>query len=340
MNKYALIVALVVVSLVLSAQLIAQEDQTQTSPGAATAVPAPEPTTAEPADATPVLASQYTDKGADTCIKCHDDESKFPVFSIFKTKHAQLADKRSPFANLQCESCHGPGANHARKVRPDQKQAPILSYGLKSPVPAKQQNAMCLSCHEDQKRIAWMGSAHERRDIPCVSCHKVHAEHDQVRAKSEQPKVCFTCHKEQRADFHKPSTHPVRFGQMACSECHNTHGSAAQKALLDKPTLNQTCYGCHAEKRGPFLWEHAPVAEDCALCHTPHGSVNPALLSKRPPLLCQQCHSQAGHPSVASTTNGLSAGSSISPFLLGSSCLNCHTQIHGSNHPSGVKLMR
>ena len=29
-----------------------------------------------------------------------------------------------------------------------------------------------------------------------------------------------------------------------------------------------------------------------------------------------------------------------SRFLLGSSCLNCHSQVHGSNHPSGVKLMR
>ncbi|HCU53950.1 MAG TPA: hypothetical protein DIC36_06620, partial [Gammaproteobacteria bacterium] len=43
-------------------------------------------------------ASGYTEKGADTCLKCHDEESEFPVFSIFKTKHAQKADKRTPFA--------------------------------------------------------------------------------------------------------------------------------------------------------------------------------------------------------------------------------------------------
>jgi DmsE family decaheme c-type cytochrome len=71
--------------------------------------------------------------------------------------------------------------------------------------------------------------------------------------------------------------------------------------MLSKPTVNQTCYSCHAEKRGPVLWEHAPVAEDCALCHSPHGSVRQALLVKTPPLLCQQCHSAAGHPSVART---------------------------------------
>jgi hypothetical protein len=29
-----------------------------------------------------------------------------------------------------------------------------------------------------------------------------------------------------------------------------------------------------------------------------------------------------------------------SQFLVGSACLNCHAQIHGSNHPSGQALMR
>ena len=157
-------------------------------------------------------------------------------------------------------------------------------------------------------------------------------------AKAEQADVCFACHKKQRADFNKPSHHPVRFGQMTCTDCHSPHGSAAT-ALLKKSTLNQTCYGCHAEKRGPFLWEHAPASEDCTLCHTPHGSIHPALLTKRPPLLCQQCHSQSGHTSLALTGAGLPGGSP-SGFLLAGSCLNCHSQVHGSNHPSGVKLMR
>ncbi len=109
--------------------------------------------------------------------------------------------------------------------------------------------------------------------------------------------------------------------------------------LLLKPTLNETCYTCHAEKRGPFLWEHAPVAENCTNCHTPHGSIHPTLLVKRAPLLCQQCHSQSGHPSVARTGAGLPGGSP-SGFLLAGACINCHSQVHGSNDPSGVKLMR
>jgi DmsE family decaheme c-type cytochrome len=280
----------------------------------------------------------YTERGADTCIKCHDEDSKFPVLSIFKTKHAQPADPRTPFAKLQCESCHGPGARHAEEVPEGQKQAPIIAFGRKSWVSTEKQNQVCLGCHESQARIAWKGSPHGGNDVACVSCHKIHATHDAVRTMAEQPEVCFNCHQRQRAEFDKPSVHPVRFGQLACSSCHQVHDAVGTKLLL-RPTLNELCYTCHAEKRGPFLWEHAPVPEDCSNCHTPHGSIHAPLLTKLPPLLCQQCHSQLGHPSIPATAAGLPSGNP-SAFLLAGACLNCHSQVHGSNSPSGVKLMR
>jgi DmsE family decaheme c-type cytochrome len=294
-----------------------------------------------PAPAAGNLASQYSEKGADSCIQCHDEDSEFPVFDIFKTKHAQRADKRTPFAGLQCEACHGPRGKHPANIgaKADAKDAPIVSFGPQSPYPVAKQNAMCLQCHENDQRIDWRGSVHESADVACVNCHKIHAAHDPVLAKQSQPDVCYSCHKKVRADFNKPSAHPVRFGQLTCTDCHQPHGAVATTALLMRPTVNQTCYTCHAEKRGPFLWEHAPVAEDCTLCHTPHGSINPALLVKRPPFLCQQCHSQAGHPSVARDSTGLPSGTP-SAFLLAGGCINCHSQVHGSNHPSGVKLMR
>ncbi len=298
-----------------------------------------------------MLKGKFTEKGADTCIKCHDEDADYPVFDIFKTKHGQEGDKRSPFAQLQCEACHGPGVagaaameealdrgGHVGRVRPGQERPPILNFGLKSDEPVEKQNSMCLTCHHDDQHMGWKGSTHEGADIACASCHRIHAARDPALSTDTQPDVCFQCHKKQREEFFMPSVHPVRFGQMACTECHNTHGSAT-KRLMVRSTINQTCYACHAEKRGPFAWEHAPVPEQCTLCHRPHGSINPALLNKRPPLLCQQCHSQMGHPSIANTTSGLPGGAP-SGFLLAGSCLNCHSQVHGSNHPSGVKLMR
>ncbi len=66
-------------------------------------------------------------------------------------------DPRTPFAQLQCETCHGPGAQHAEEVPEGQKQAPIIKFGANSWVPVEKQNQICLGCHEDQSRIAWKG---------------------------------------------------------------------------------------------------------------------------------------------------------------------------------------
>jgi DmsE family decaheme c-type cytochrome len=284
---------------------------------------------------------QYSSKGADTCLVCHgdDDGPEYSAASLFASKHGHQGDKRSPFGagGLQCESCHGPGALHARNRR----ASAINTFKPDSKLSLEARNQVCLSCHQGDSRIGWHAGAHERNQLACTDCHKIHqAQGDPVLAKTGEAQVCLSCHTAQRADFHKTSSHPVRQGLMSCSGCHSPHGSTT-KAMLAKPTLNQTCYSCHADKRGPLLWEHAPVAEDCSSCHAPHGSVRAALLTSTPPLLCQQCHSSAGHPSVARTSNSLPGGTSGgTAFVVAGSCTNCHSQVHGSNHPSGAKLLR
>lgn len=287
------------------------------------------------ADVTTIEAPAYTQTGADTCLKCHNDDS---VTIIFKTKHAVAADPRTPFAHLQCESCHGPGGEHAKRLHPGDVRPAIPLFGKNSVASVGEQNSKCLSCHQDSHRMAWQGSVHQKEGVACVSCHRVHAEHDPVTQTIAQPAVCYQCHQNVRMDFEQFSAHPVRDGNMTCTSCHQPHDSM-YPALLNHPTINQTCESCHAQMRGPFLWEHPPVAEDCSNCHRPHGSVNPALLTMRPPLLCQQCHSPMGHPSVAYTGQGL-PGNDPSAFLLAGSCTNCHSHVHGSNAPSGADLTR
>ena len=279
----------------------------------------------------------YSRKGADTCISCHDDQVSL---AVFRTKHAVPSDSRSPFGHgqLQCEACHGPGGNHGRRIRRGQERPPVIQFGSHEPTEVSVQNGICLDCHTADVGFGWHGGSHDDEDVSCADCHVSHAARDNVLQTSTQPEVCFNCHQLQRSETLKAFSHPFFEGKMDCSGCHSPHGATVD-AQLNRQTLNDTCYQCHAEKRGPYVWEHAPVTEDCALCHSPHGSNHPGMLTSRAPLLCQSCHSQFGHPSIPYDADGLASGTP-SQYLLGQSCMNCHEQVHGSNHPSGSKLMR
>jgi len=291
------------------------------------------------AETEPEIASDisYSSKGADTCLACHDDSESL---AIFQTKHAVPTDPDSPFGHgqLQCEACHGPGGDHSPRVRRGQERPPIMSFRPDDETAIGTQNSMCLNCHDGDVGFGWHSGPHNVDEIACADCHTSHAPRDAVLQTSTQAEVCFDCHQLQRSETLKAFSHPFFEGKMACTGCHSPHGDTVATTFV-RQTLNETCFDCHAEKRGPYLWEHAPVSEDCGLCHSPHGSNHPGMLTRRAPLLCQSCHSQSGHPSVAYQADGL-AGGTPSPFLLGESCLNCHSQSHGSNHPSGSKLLR
>lgn len=280
-------------------------------------------------------AVAYTEKGADSCLTCHSEDA---VKAVFKTKHAVTADPRTPFAQRECESCHGPGGDHVKNPADGKDRVSMPRFAKGSSASVAQQNDTCLNCHQNSHLFGWEGSVHQREDVACVSCHTIHAEHDPVTVVAKQPVVCYQCHQKVRSDFEKFSAHPIRDGDMDCTSCHAPHDSLFP-ALLTRPTVNQTCTSCHAAMRGPFLWEHPPVAEDCSNCHVPHGSVNPTLLVSRPPLLCQQCHAADDHPSLAFTGAGL-PGHQPSSFVVAGSCVNCHSHVHGSNAPSGADLSR
>ena len=295
------------------------------------------------ADATPrVQLAQSSDsddgQGARVCLKCHDEP---PVTLIFHTPHAQMADPRTPFADRECQTCHGDSKAHLVKPPEGEKRAPPdVVFGYRSPTPAEQQDEVCMGCHAGGLRMHWTLGAHASNDVPCASCHKPHSLKDKVLVKASQPEICFDCHAEQRAQSMKRSHHPIREGKVVCSDCHNPHGSSGP-SLLAKNTVNETCFQCHAEKRGPFLWEHAPVADDCTTCHTPHGSSQPRLLSVRTPFLCQTCHAETFHPSTLYSGTFLPPSTSASAArLLAKGCLNCHPKVHGTNHPSGIRLTR
>jgi DmsE family decaheme c-type cytochrome len=104
-------------------------------------------------------------------------------------------------------------------------------------------------------------------------------------------------------------------------------------------TVDEACASCHAEKRGPYLWEHAPVANACVTCHDPHGSSNERMLVSKVPFLCQRCHVTSRHPPTVYDAFIIKTSSNANK-ITGRGCVVCHSQIHGSNSPNGKALLR
>ena len=310
-------------------------------------------TLAQPASGEPTVLSstsdEWADGGSQACLECHDERSEVPVLPILATAHGVKGDARTPMGSAhECQSCHGASAAHAaRREKGEERPSVAVVFGPDTPV--EPQNEACLTCHRGGPRMNWTGSAHDVNQLRCTTCHQVHAKQDLVRETDIRPnvtfkqnttEVCFGCHQEQRALAYRAYSHPVMEGKMSCTSCHNPHGSPTDH-MLAQPTLNETCYQCHAEKRGPFLWEHAPAREDCTFCHTPHGSNHPGMLTQRTPLLCQQCHVAQFHPSTAYAAPDPNATPPrLDIHLVGRACLNCHSEVHGSNHPSGPRFTR
>lgn len=271
--------------------------------------------------------------GAEVCADCHQDK----IETMLASPHGQSVDKRTPFGREGCETCHGPGALHF-----ETEGNCIISMTGRYGESIMQRNAVCLDCHQSGDRLHWSSSTHEAEDLVCVSCHSIHKPND-VIDRTSQTEVCFKCHKDIRSDTLRASSHPIRDNKVICSDCHNAHGSAGPSALKQF-SINENCYSCHAEKRGPFLWEHQPVSEDCTLCHRVHGSNHPALLNKPGPQLCQQCHSTesagGGRTHISSFLDFGDKDAGRNRSIVAMNCANCHSKVHGSNHPSGAALQR
>ncbi len=267
------------------------------------------------------LAAQPAE--APACADCHDDVAG----AFTQSSHGRAFRLDSAYAGSSCESCHGSGAQHMDSGDAADIQNPAHLKGAAA-------DRACLTCHQNDRRHAlWEGSEHERAGVACVDCHGVHGGKPARRpvAVASTTELCLSCHTAQRPALAQRSGHPIRAGKMECASCHNPHGTTNEH-LVAADSVNDLCFSCHQDKRGPFLWEHAPVREDCMSCHKSHGSNHESLLVARVNQLCQSCHLQGRHQTVA--------GTSAAVWNTNRACVNCHPQIHGSNHPSGPLFQR
>jgi len=328
-SKSLLAVAPAVVFALLG--IFVAQDEFQSRPGAAVAA-----------------GRQSAAIGQGVCAGCHAAHDVL----VQKTPHSD----GSGFAGAPgCEGCHGPGQEHVTAVvQADMEAARSLIFSFDG---SPSENAeRCLTCHDSSSETQHFDhSEHQLNGVACQNCHSPHPTEVLAGSPDEvalvpliqrdfignvpmrreedrwlrerllgdsQPELCFGCHAGIEGQFSLPSHHPVGEGLLTCTDCHNPHGSRNQPML--RSANRDTCVGCHAEKRGPFIFEHAAAnVEGCTICHTPHGSVNRMLLVRREErFLCLQCHVDPFAPNVPHGRLG---------FQTSGDCVRCHTAVHGSN---------
>jgi predicted CXXCH cytochrome family protein len=269
--------------------------------------------------------------GSETCVSCHAEVSK-------NFRHAFHAQQ-----GVECEDCHGAGSLH---VKGNGDVTKIVNFRSRT---AEQADGVCLNCHAQNEKVRhWIAGAHATSHVKCIECHLTHTQSApsltashmnfdtmapghvtfvknivpessvRMERRSALNDTCLKCHQTERAQTYLPYHHPLREGKITCVDCHDPHGGAAGNNLT-MANANQLCLSCHAQYRGPFMYQHPPVTENCMICHSPHGSPNSNLLTVSLPALCLQCHT--GHHDGA----GL-------PLV--DRCTNCHGSIHGTDVPT------
>ena len=226
---------------------------------------------------------------------------------------------------VTCEGCHGPGKAHIESGGDASK---IFSFTKST---SQQVEQRCLECHQGDHE-SFERSAHGEAKVTCTQCHSIHkGEKDTTLLRASQPTLCYQCHKDVKPAFSKPFHHKVNEGLMKCSDCHDPHGTFQKSMTKSAAQQDAVCVKCHQENAGPFIYEHPVVkTEGCVFCHSPHGSANPRLLARNNVnQLCLQCHT--GLKGTQFTAGGPPTSPVHDQSMQYTSCITCHSQIHGSN---------
>ena len=277
------------------------------------------------------ITSDYV--GNVNCLKgCHDHD-KIALDFKASTMGDQLAQASHGMRIVDCESCHGPASELMETIQgfdpKKQQQEIILAHKDNlidfNTLPSGALSLICLKCHTTNATFNihnWNSGVHAANDISCSTCHPIHAGADLILSPRALSNRCISCHLDVGAKFSLPSRHPVREGKMYCTDCHDPHGTGNPKQIREI-TQKEACGRCHAEKVGPFRFEHGDVTEECTTCHDQHGSVNNNLLKTPEAFLCRNCHS-APHISTDVAYIG----------MYNTRCTDCHSMIHGTDTPS------
>lgn len=283
------------------------------------------------------------------CGKCHIDSSK----RYFESVHGVAMKEGNPNVP-SCVKCHG-GHDISSVNSP------------KSPVYRENLNAICISCHIEEKVVeryqfpgvdfikAYEKSIHSKKKdgkliTVCTDCHGAHTikpsdDPQSTVNKTHIPDVCGECHHKEKEEYKKSVHHAlIEKGQVkdapVCTDCHEEHTIVEVKDV-DSPVypsnLPGTCARCHEEVR--LTRKYSMVTKRLTTYfNTFHGIA--VKFGDTRVANCASCH---GYHLILPSSD---PSSSVHPANLKNTCGKCHAgatenfakgKIHVEVSPEGAK---
>ncbi|MDI3281063.1 MAG: cytochrome c3 family protein [Bacillota bacterium] len=151
--------------------------------------------------------------------------------------------KHFPVAQGKCNQCHSPHLVTFGGGRGDE-EGEAREGGLLITSSRK----LCAQCHPSKNEslnrsphAKIQGLGREEDPSPCLACHLPHTSDYQALTKLEANRLCLACHAGY-TPHHFLSLGRVRQNQLACTACHDPHGSGKRRMLVADDGL---CNRCH-----------------------------------------------------------------------------------------------
>jgi predicted CXXCH cytochrome family protein len=223
--------------------------------------------------------------GPADCLACHRTHPDPKLAALGPREHAK---------GVACDACH---------------EEEVTGKGQGAPQPSV---SLCLRCHIILAPSMTHGPA---RDGTCEACHAAHDTGNPSHLSAPETALCTRCHPDALLAGRKHSE------RLACRDCHNPHGGSAASYL--RATAADLCLSCHKDPRtGPMgtarSFVHGPLnAGGCTICHSPHGSNNPAQLADSAGRLCRSCHTEHDRSATGN-------GGQTHALAIPGGCVYCH----------------
>ena len=207
------------------------------------------------------------------CMVCHDAYPELPAGA-----DAYGMPHRFPPSmpeGVGCQRCHGPGAEHVRRVRDPAVPVAAAKAAIVNPArlePARRAE-VCYQCHL-QPIVALPGVRRfGRGDLAfrpgeALAAHRVELDADEEgRGRDDRFEINHHPYRLEQSRCFRES--PV--GALSCLTCHDPHRkvAAAERAVL----YRAACLNCHDAARLPPREGHgtsgAAASADCTSCHMP-----------------------------------------------------------------------